>query len=119
MGGGVPALIQRADDAADSEHRKVASSSAERADRLVEGGFEVCGTGAEGGIALSKRGDLALEFEDPADTLEADPARSQLGHLAQEFDVSQRIAPSTTAGATRRHDAQPVVLAQGLRVQAG
>ena len=45
--------------------------------------------------------------------------RYSLHDLAQQLDVVQGVAPATTSGAARGDQADPVVGAQRLRVQAG
>ena len=47
------------------------------------------------------------------------PGGGQLGDLAEQLDVAQRVAAAAAAGAARRDQPDAVVLAQGLRVQAG
>src|SRR5690606_22670809 len=63
---------------------------------------------------------LLLQLQDPLDPGEVDALL--LGeplHLAQEPDVAHRVAPTAAGGPARPDQAQPVVLAQRLRVQAG
>ena len=47
------------------------------------------------------------------------PCAGQPRDLAQQLDVAQRVAPAAAGRAAGRDQAEPVVLAQGLRVQAG
>ena len=57
--------------------------------------------------------------EDPADALDADAGRGEVGDLAQQLDVAVGVAAAAAAGAARRDQPHPLVGAQGLRVQAG
>ena len=63
--------------------------------------------------------DLVLEVEQPADALDADAGRGQLGDRAEQLDVAVGVAPPAAAGATRGDQAHPLVGAQRLRVQPG
>ena len=74
------------------------------------------GTGALGLEGL----DTALELQDAADPLEVDAL--VLAHaldIAQALDVLLRVPPAPPFRAGRGHQAEAVVLAQGLRVHAG
>src|SRR5690606_27280931 len=73
---------------------------------------------AEGGGVLAQRCDLPFELQDAADALQPDAAAGELGDLPQLLDVVPGVAAATAAGATRAHQPHPVVLPQGLRVQA-
>src|SRR6478672_3485637 len=66
-----------------------------------------------------ERVDVVLELEDPADALEADAGRGQLRDLPEQLDVAPGVAPAAAAGATGADQPEPVVGAEGLRVQAG
>ena len=55
----------------------------------------------------------------PADALDADAGRGQLGDLAEQLDVAVGVAPAAAAGAAGRDQAHPLVGAQRLRVQPG
>ena len=70
-------------------------------------------------VAAAQGGDLVLQLEDPPDALEADAGRRSARDLTQQLDVAQGVAPPAAAGAAGRDQADAVVLAQGLRVQAG
>src|SRR5690606_4417659 len=64
--------------------------------------------------------DLRLEGEDPLDAREVDALLDgEALDLAQDRDVPQRVAPPPAGRASGRDDAEPVVLAQGLRVHPG
>ncbi len=83
-------------------------------------GTRVVEFGGQFGDALAQRVDVGLELDDAFDAGEVDALvlREAL-HLAQQRDVARRVAPPAAAGASRRDQAEPVVLAQRLRVHAG
>src|SRR5699024_7983969 len=64
--------------------------------------------------------DLGGEFDDPPDALQVDAlVLRQALDLAQQGDVTARVAASAACGAGRDDQPDPVVGAQGLGVHAG
>src|SRR5918994_852768 len=64
--------------------------------------------------------DLVLHGQDPADAFEVDPlVLAQPLHQPQLGDVARRVASAALGGPPGRHQAHPVVGAQGLRMHPG
>src|SRR5882757_11142546 len=76
--------------------------------QLVVGALQL---GAQLGDPGPQRVDVRLEFDDPFDAGQVDALvlREAL-HLAQQRDVTRRVAASPSAGAARSHQAEAVVL---------
>ena len=69
-------------------------------------------------IRRSQPVDLVLEGEDTLDALEVDALVGQPLHLTQDLDVPRGVQPLSRARPPGRDEPEPVVLPEGLRVQA-
>src|SRR5690625_163537 len=64
--------------------------------------------------------DLVLQFQDPFDAHEVDAVLlGQALHFAQPVNVAWRVTATAAGGTARRHQAEPVVLPEGLRMHPG
>jgi hypothetical protein len=63
--------------------------------------------------------DLCFEFEYALNSSEAYSRSGQVRYLLKACDISRGVKPIATSDALGNDEPKPVVLAQGLRVQAG
>src|SRR4051812_98212 len=86
-------VAERADRPGRTQDREVGPMLLERAQRGLQRRLQLVDAATELAVAAAQGGHLVLELEDAAYALEADAGRGQLGDLAQQLDVAQRVAP--------------------------